>query len=265
MERNARLRLSRRSLQTAAQIARNDFTLVLGGKHIVCDRFQAALLSPHVANALTNDPTTDEFVLENVDPICFPAIGKLIEGVGFVYEEDKFAEVISFCKVLGNPELSEQVMSFATNGEEITITNCLSRLRRKLIVNISTKPETDFIAAHFSDFRLDELRSMTISELESTLQSENLCIDSEDELLETIIQLGSDYGELIYHVRRELLRPESIDRFFNVVPYENVDDRIWSNIMCRLRHEIVYDKNEIQKIRFRLVVPFPEERLSIWR
>jgi hypothetical protein len=46
-----------------ATIARDDFTFVIGSNRFCCNRFQTAFLSLLIANALSADPTVNEFVI----------------------------------------------------------------------------------------------------------------------------------------------------------------------------------------------------------
>jgi hypothetical protein len=57
------IRWSLNGLQTAARIARNDFTMTIGSECFHCDRFQAAFLSPLTANAIADHPTINQLVI----------------------------------------------------------------------------------------------------------------------------------------------------------------------------------------------------------
>jgi hypothetical protein len=61
------IRLSVNGLQTAARIARNDFTITIGSECFHCDRFQAAFLSPLIAHAIADDPTINQIVMGTSD------------------------------------------------------------------------------------------------------------------------------------------------------------------------------------------------------
>jgi hypothetical protein len=244
MTRRAEIRLSTKGLQSAARIGRNNFTFVIGSAHLPCDRFQAAYLSPVVANALLNDPTIDEFVIKNSDSDSdsdsrlLDLVRDLILGEAIIVEEAQLDMMKSLCKGLENAELNDQVIEFMTSGEELTLSNCISRLDLKSTFNLSITSETDFIASHFFEIPVDALQDLKSSELESILRNEKLCINNEDYLFDFLVEHRSDYLSLICYVQLEFLSPELIDRFFKTISYSDVDERLWFNICRRARHEL---------------------------
>jgi hypothetical protein len=135
--------MSLKNLQTAARIARNDFTFVFGSDRFQCDRFQAAFLSPLIANALSVDPTVNEFVfqiqnsnseihIDSASTFAFNsiiALHRLIRGEAIQLSKSQINEMASLCEFLGNPDLNEQIVTFCTKGEELSVSNSLLRYR----------------------------------------------------------------------------------------------------------------------------------------
>jgi hypothetical protein len=154
------------------------------------------------------------------------------------------------------------MIEIATNEEELTLSNCISRFRLKSRFDVSITSEADFIASHFFEFTVDALRDLKSSELEDIFQNEKLCLESEDTLFDFLVELESDYLNLIGYVRLEFLNPESIDRFFKTISYSDVDERLWTNICRRARHQLVYEANEIPLTRFRSIVRSPDSPFS---
>jgi hypothetical protein len=79
------------------------------------------------------------------------------------------------------------------------------------------------------------------------LSSENLRLESEDWLLNTIISLGSDYVLLLNFVRMEFLSDEGLCAFFDHYGYCDVSENIWASFVRRMRNE---SGNEIRECRF---------------
>jgi hypothetical protein len=65
-------------------------------------------------------------VIKNYDSRLLDLLRSLILGEAFVVEETQHDMMKSLCEGLGNAELSEQVIGIATNGEELTLSNCVS-------------------------------------------------------------------------------------------------------------------------------------------
>jgi hypothetical protein len=262
------LRLSLKTLQTAARIARNDFTFAIGSDRFHCDRFQAAFLSPLIATALSADPTVDEFVINIPSPDSVPdtdvnfdstsafasnsiaALERLICGEMVQLSESQISQMERLYEFLGNAELNEQVIDFSTKGEELTVSNSLLQYHKKSRFDLSVTSESAFIASHFSEFKSVDLRRLNVSELEAIANSETLTIESGDWFLDLILDLGSDYRNLVSSVRFEFLSSFSINRFFDSISYSDVDERLWLKVMNRARHEIVYNADDIPLQRF---------------
>jgi hypothetical protein len=114
--------------------------------------------------------------------------------------------------------------------------------------------EADFIASHFFEIPVDALGDLKSSELEDILQNDKLCIDNEDYLFDFMVEHVSDYFRLIGYVQLKFLSPSSMNRFFKIISYSDVDERIWLNICPRARHKLVYEANEIPLNRLKSIV-----------
>jgi hypothetical protein len=258
------LRLSLKNLQTAARIARNDFTFMIGSDQFHCDRFQAAFMSPLIANALSADPTVSEFVFQisnsdseiHIDSVStfvsnsIAMLERLICGEAVQLSDSQFSEMEILCEFLGNPDLNEQIVSFLTKGEELSVSNSLLRYRQKSRFSLSVTSELTFIASHFFEFQSVDLQKLTVSELETIVNSESLSLESEDWFLDLILGFGSDYRNLVYAVRFEFLSSCSMNQFFDSISYSDLDERLWLKVMNRARHEILYNADDIPLQRF---------------
>jgi hypothetical protein len=240
MTKTTRIALSTKGLKCADRISRKDFRFVSGSDVFVCDRFQAALISPQIANLLTNDPTFDEFSLKCSEPRSLELIYELIIDSSMIVDKKNIEMFESLIEDLGNCELSEMIIKFVESCESLNISNCISRLNKRLKHCIVIDEECDFIASHFSEFDLDGIRSLDFNILKDILHSDSFRIVNEDWLLQFLFDLGSSYSELIGSVRFEYLSSSSIDFFFEHMNFSELTSEIWHQLWNRSCHRIVY-------------------------
>jgi hypothetical protein len=58
---------------------------------------------------------------------------------------------------LGYDELSESVVDFVERCDEMNVSNCISRLKRRLRFPLGIVNECRFIGSHLSEFQREEL------------------------------------------------------------------------------------------------------------
>jgi hypothetical protein len=139
-------------------------------------------------------------------------------------------------------------MNFARNREELTGSNVSGRFLLAESLEIPPLAEIDFLASHFSQVNLDVLKSLSHSCLQEVLRSPKLQILSEDSLLDSILELGRDYFELLGTLRSEYLSVTGIDRLLNAISIEEVDGELWSSLCRRLR--LFVKPSSIPEFRF---------------
>jgi hypothetical protein len=76
-------------------------------------------------------------------------VRNLILGESIIGEEAQLDMLKMLCERLGNAELSEHILEIWTNGDELALANCISRLHVKSTFNLSIMSEADFSASHF--------------------------------------------------------------------------------------------------------------------
>jgi hypothetical protein len=242
--------LSAKGLQLADQISRKDFRFVSGSKALICDRFQAGFISPRIAALILSDPTVDEFSIAGGDAQTLEILHKLIFGESVVITEGNVGLLTALSENLGNVELSELVMKFVDQSEELSVSNAVSRLKQKMKLGVDIARELELLAGHISEGNPADLGGVEIGALSEILGSESLRIPNEDWLLEMIFTLGPRYSMLLREVRFEYLSPSSIDWFFERVCFDSLDSVVWERLQIRCRHRIVYDRKEMMLNRF---------------
>jgi hypothetical protein len=94
---------------------------VNGSDVFVCDRLQAAFISPLIANLLTIDPTLDEFSLNCSDSRSFQMIHQLIVGCSLIVDENNIDIFTCLIENLDNHEISEIFIEFTETDESLNI------------------------------------------------------------------------------------------------------------------------------------------------
>jgi hypothetical protein len=249
MTKTSLIQLSTKGLLAADQLSRHDFKFVSGSDCFTCDRFQAAYLSPHVFAALLTDPTVDAFPLKCSDSKSFDVIAHLVRGEAVPIGQENLETLQNLAENLGNPELSERVINFLNNFDELTLANCVTRLSFRVHLGLKIADEVIFVASHFCDLNSNDLNLVSIEALAEILFSDALHIDSEDYLLDWILDHGEDYHCLLSAVRLTFLQQQSIDRLFTTISPLICDHQLWQNIWSRVRHQIVLDETDMTSSR----------------
>jgi hypothetical protein len=245
MAKTSEIALSTKGLQIADRVSRKDFKFVCGSDTLVCDRFQAVFVSPRLADSLLSDPSIDEYLMDDTDSGGFKILSKLICGDSVVITEENVDLFLGLIDNLGNAELSNSILDFIDKSEELTISNCISRIKRRLRLGIGIENESCFIGSHISDIGIEELRGIESSVMSDILRSASLRVPSEDWLLNLIFELGRLHLQLLGDLQFEYLSPSGIDTFFERISISELDDGIWQQLWNRSRHRIVYDPGEI--------------------
>jgi hypothetical protein len=251
MTRTARITLSTKGLELADRMSRHDFRFVSGSETFACDRFQAIFVSPRIAKLILNDPTIEEFTLEHADSRSFQFVQHLICGLGIVLGDDNVGILKDLIEDLGNVELSESVLTFVDEQEEQTISNCISRLKRRIRLGVGASQECDFIASHISDFNIENIRELEVNTINDILRSKSLQIENQDWLFHIIDDLGPLYSSLFGWVRFEYLSATPINHFFEHFCFDDIDERIHEQMRLRMRHQIVFPRIELPFHRFK--------------
>jgi hypothetical protein len=95
-----------------------------------------------------------------------------------------------------------------------------------------------FIASHFYKLDSSELKRLEVESLKEILSSEDLCLRSEDDLVEFISSLGESFSSLYDYVELKYLSPKGVENFLSSFSLENINARCWESICGRLRMNI---------------------------
>jgi hypothetical protein len=138
---------------------------VSGSNAIVCDRFEAGFLSPRVTKLILTDPTIEEFSLQDSDSDSkskakIEMIEQLMNSETLIVDAKNIEILDCLSNDLENVEMKEFIFEIEENTEPLTISNCMSQLKRKLKHKIAICEEEEFIATHISEIGIENLREI---------------------------------------------------------------------------------------------------------
>jgi hypothetical protein len=138
-------------------------------------------------------------------------------------------------KSLGNRELCESLIDFAHTNEEISESNVFARLSLADLLEASTSSEIDYLASHFWTIERSVLKSLSHRDLMAVVSSAKLQVETEDSLLDFVLEVGDDNLDLLGYVRSEYLSSSGIDRLLNSISLSEIDEGLWASLCSRLR------------------------------
>jgi hypothetical protein len=91
------------------------------------------------------------------------------------------------------------------------------------------------VSSHFYSYSRSDLSLLSIESLSSLLSEDELVIETEDWLLELILELGPSYYSLLDYVRYEFLSSNGISQFCDHIDCSEITGKIWSQLSLRLK------------------------------
>jgi hypothetical protein len=218
-------------------IPSDEFTFIVKGEELKITLFEAVLISPIISERLKTDPTNHVFHIESdeIEMKQFSAFVNFIrDREQFKLSEKDEIVILSICKLLGNDKLSILILGTfhcAVPLKSLSSNNCESESSEML--NIYEMSVED-CASKFSLYSKDELEHLPKQILHSLLSSHSLRLESEDSLLQQLIDLGSEYFEYWCYIEIPLLSTKGISEFVKVFPFEELRTTHWEKIVDRL-------------------------------
>jgi hypothetical protein len=199
--------------------------------------FEAVLISPIISQRLKTDPTNHAFNIESeeIEMKQFSAFINFIRNREECHfsKEDEIA-ILSICKLIGNDKLSLFILGSVhceVSSKSLSLNVCESGSSQMLnICDISVEG----CASKFNSYSTDELQNRPKQMLHSLLSSPSLRVESEDSLLQRLIDLGSDYIEYWCYIEMVFLSSQGISQFVENFPLEELRKSHWDKIVDRL-------------------------------
>jgi hypothetical protein len=213
------------------------FTFVVNGKEFTIPIIEALLLSPHVANELNQDNTTQRYVIEDsrLESESFDTIVSLFRKERIFLKSSSRKSLIILSQKLGNRTLEYFILNlrFDTKNEEIDLDGIFC--------------ESEEIVYDLCSISIEDLSLLEVSTLETILSSDSLRIESEDFLLKLILSLGIDYSSLLRHIKLEFLSSDGLLSFFDHIEYYDFTHDHFTGLVNRLK---CYEDENIRKHRY---------------
>jgi hypothetical protein len=201
---------------------------------------EALLLSPSVGFHLTHDETIRRFDIENaeIEPTSFNALLRIVRGEPVTIVESSAKSLLLLSQSLGNNDLEQCFfgLQFDTSGTAVLINpgNWNHFNSTAFSIDLTSKS-------------IENIKVLSITALKQILSSDSLQIESEDWLLNVILELGNDYSSLLDLIRWEFVTDAAIINFFEDFPYCDLTERIWDGIIRRVKK---FDDSELKMKRF---------------
>jgi hypothetical protein len=247
---------------------KDDFIFVVNGRSIKSTFAEALLISPAVYAAFRSDNTKRMFEIreEGIEANDFDLILKLIRLESFdnvEMSEDRELSFLSIFRCLKNERLSLQLLSSihlnsrrslytsAKDGLHGSATSTKDCVKSNDLMENDMNLSVKYCASQFYSYSINELSRLEKNTLHALLSSQTLGIVSEDALLKTLIELGSDYYEYWQYIKVCFLSSKGISKFVERLPFDEVGIEIWEEVCHRLTNEHQHEHDDgIRDIRF---------------
>jgi hypothetical protein len=200
-------------------IQSEDFMFLVKGQEVKSTIAEAVLISPIIFEKLKMNPMdpTFSFVSDEISPKQLEQFLALIrdhncESHNFSMKDE--LDFLSVCKSFGNDRLSLIILCSVHSNSTSDIVS--QKIEFDLEIDI------DSCASQFSSYSIDEVRNLSKQTLHNFLSSQSLGIESEDSLLQTLIDLGCDYFEFWCYIEVSFLSDEGISRFVDSLRFEEL-------------------------------------------
>jgi hypothetical protein len=217
----------------------SQFTFIVNDTIIVSSIIEAVLLSPAVYENLVNDESNTKFNVKasNITSEDFFILLEIVRLNRITILRSKLESLIEISRQLKNDRLEILFLS---------ISNCSS-----------TSIEVDFgeyfdvniemIASQFFSYSNETLLNFGLNVLNKILSNENVCVESEDSLLKTIVGFGDHFRSLLNHIRVDFLSESGLREFLKIISFHEICETQWMTIISRLEG---YRDNSLQLRRF---------------
>jgi hypothetical protein len=218
-------------------IPNEEFTFIVKGESLKTTLSEAVLISPIISERLKTDPTNHEFYFgsDEIEMKQFSGFIVLIRNRNeCIFSREAEIGLLSICKLIGNEKLSLLILgSVHCDISSKSLSSYVCELESSEKIKICEMNIED-CASKLSSYSTDELRKLPKQILHSLLSSPSLIIESEDSLLQQLIDLGSDYFEYWDYIEIAFLSTQGISQFVENFPFEELRTSHWEKIVDRL-------------------------------
>jgi hypothetical protein len=232
------------------------FEIIMTGESFETTVAEAVLISPKIYELLQLDPTIRAFTIcgddeaPDVDSSSFKMFLDCVHLQGSQHLSP-LSELtfLSICRLLGNERLaflflaslnslslSQSGFSSTTGSTSAPTASSGGSMSPDVLMNLISSSEAtiDYCASQFHHYSIDEIRRLDKHTLHYLLASPSLRLESEDQFLRFLIDLGSNYFEFWRYIEPIFLTPDGISLFGDTLPFDYVSEDIWHKVFIRI-------------------------------
>lgn len=225
-----------------------DFTFIVNKEEFHTNKLIADLLSKKISKIHLTDPTADQYEIITKYPGDFQRVLDLLKVDNL---NIKSSELPFFSEITNSLDIDINIKIQRT--DKLTIDNVLDLIHEhekfEEFYGNFLNEEIEFVSENF--FKLkenheDSLLSLSPATIQIILSSENLCLESEDQLLDFVNKLYVTDRTLAYFydfVNFSNVGCDAIDRFASVFSIEDITSSTWNSIVNRLQNQSKTNRN----------------------
>jgi hypothetical protein len=207
--------------------AQEDFVFCVNGENYSVPLAEAVFLSPRVFSLLKSDITIRFFKITDrgIDQRHFEPLLEIVRGRRVRVAGSSRLSFAKLSSQLGNTSLIQLYLGL---GDGDTVIEPVYRASSGFDLTVYSR---------------ESLLSLNFATLAQIVGSDTLRIESEDWLLDFIIELGDEYRDLMGFVKYDFLSAERLRTFLDEFDYRDMSDEIWTSLVRRLRGEMPTGEN----------------------
>jgi hypothetical protein len=222
-------------------IESEEFRFVVNGDHFVVPLPEAILLSSKVHESLRCDATGRVLMLATADAegADFGHFLKFVHsGTTATLTPKLTLTFLIFCRLLGNDSLARVLLALlhpigSSGLSWDDRSGCGDRPGDAVVRAIAFCDATiDYCASLFHLYSVKELQLLDRQLLLRILESPSLGIRTEDRLLQTLLDLGDDFAELLNSIYVEVpfLSSEGLSMFLDRLDFSMLTSTMWTRV-----------------------------------
>jgi hypothetical protein len=220
----------------------NDFMLIINSIPCEIPTIVAELCSPNISNLRKIDPTILSYSTETHSPVLQSDLMKFFSYLQTGGDPPSLSDSFRFI------ELSLGVRPKSFSFPRLTKKNVIEILNLKHLYQLNWRQEITYIARNFSS--VDRLNSLSSEHLLSILEDPELSIESEDWLLQFILDfMRNDPSgiSLLEHVQVEFLSQRALADYAH--QFDELDSGLVSRLWPRMRQLFMKGKETCENPR----------------
>jgi hypothetical protein len=233
------------------------FEIIVKGEIFETTLAEAVLISPKIYELFQIDPTIRTFTLcdhdesPDVESSSFKVFLECVRLREF-HDLSQSGELtfLSICRLFGNERLAFLILaslnslslSPSISSSSVASTPTSSNggpMSPDVLMNFISSSEAtiDYCASQFHRYSVDEISRLAKHTLHHLLSSPSLRLETEDQFLRFLIDLGSEYFEFWCYIEPIFLTENGISLFGDTLPFDYVNEDIWHKLFVRLENK----------------------------